>query len=254
MPPFDREKVVELDVEPECRPRQVHLTRIPSVSAQPRVETVAARTHGRYLVVPPAVTGPAPLLVGFHGYGEHAERHLRELRRIPGCADWLIVSVEALHRFYSASRDHVVGSWMTRQDRELAIADNLAYVRSVVREVQDRCAVDGTLVYAGFSQGVAMAYRAATRGGHRCHGIIAVAGDVPPELRDDALIAWPPVFVGRGQTDGWYTQAKMDADLAFLTGTGTEVDSLVFDGGHEWTDALRDAAGRFLARRRGAPV
>ena len=237
-------------VQPERRLLPVYLVRIPPVSMQPKVETVEARTHGRYLIVPPAGLGPAPLLVGFHGYGEHAERHLRELRLVPGGADWLIVSVEALHRFYSASRNHVVGSWMTRQDRELAITDNLAYIRSVVWDVQNRYTVDGTLVYAGFSQGVAMAYRAATHGGYQCHGIIAVAGDVPPELCNDASIAWPPVFVGRGQTDEWYTQAKMDTDLAFLTGTGTEVDSLVFDGGHKWTVALRDAVGRFLAHRR----
>ena len=211
------------------------------------VHTIIATTHGRYLVKPAGTPGPAPLLVGCHGYGEHAARHLAELDRIPGSERWTRVAVEALHRHYSDSRRHVVGSWMTRQDRELAIADNIAYVRDVVSAVRNTYETAGALVYCGFSQGVAMAYRAALRAGHPCRGVIALAGDVPPELRTDADPAWPPVLIGRGRTDAWYTQEKMDADLAFLRGAGVPATVLVFDAGHEWTDDYRAEAGRFLA-------
>ena len=219
-----------------------------AVAATPvAAHTIAARTHGRYLVAPADVPGAAPLLVGFHGYGEHAERHLAELRRIPGSAGWLRVSVQALHRHYSADRRHVVGSWMTRQDRELAIADNVAYVRDVVSAVRRDHRAAAT-VYCGFSQGVAMAYRAARRAGGACRGVIALAGDVPPELKDGPAGGWPPVLIGRGRTDDWYTAEKMAADVTFLEGAGATVTPVVFDGGHAWTDAFRDAAGRFLER------
>ncbi len=213
------------------------------------MHVVETPTHGRYLVGQTDGAGPAPMLVGFHGYGEHADQHLAELDRIPGSERWLRVSVQALHRFYSTSRNHVVGSWMTRQDREQTIADNLAYVAAVITRVATDYDVRDTLVYAGFSQGVAMAYRAATRVPRRCDGLIVLGSDLPPELRHDPAIDWPPVLVGRGRTDEWYTDAKMKADLSFLTDTGAPVDSLVFDGGHEWTDAFRKAAGRFLAAR-----
>ena len=209
--------------------------------------TIPATTHGRYLVAPAGRPGPAPLLVGFHGYGEHAERHLAELDRIPGSARWTRVAVQALHRHYSESRRHVVGSWMTRQDRELAIADNIAYVHDVVSAVRSAYDTAGALVYCGFSQGVAMAYRAALRAGHACRGVIALAGDVPPELRTRPDPAWPPVLIGRGRSDAWYTREKMDADLGFLKSAGVPVTPLVFDGGHEWTEDFRAEAGRFLA-------
>lgn len=208
--------------------------------------TIAATTHGRYLVAPAGRPGPAPLLVGFHGYGEHAERHLAELDRIPGSERWTRVAVQALHRHYSDSRRHIVGSWMTRQDRELAIADNTAYVRDVVSAVRNAYETADTLVYCGFSQGVAMAYRAALRAGHACRDVIALAGDVPPELQADPPLAWPRVLIGRGRLDPRYTQEKLDADLAFLRRAGAPASSLVFDGGHEWTDDFRAAAGRFL--------
>ena len=90
--------------------------------------TIETKTHGRYLV---RRGMNAHLLVGFHGYGESAEKHLSELEKVG--VDWTLVAVQGLHRFYTRSED-VVASWMTRQDRELAIADNIEYVRRVVDE------------------------------------------------------------------------------------------------------------------------
>lgn len=219
------------------------------MNSDPRLATIEASALGQYLVSPPATSGPAPLLVGFHGYGENAERHLAELRQLTETSGWLTVSVDALHRFYDRKSGAVIGSWMTRENREAVIAHNIAYVRSVVAQVKQDWPTTGVLVYAGFSQGVAMAYRAAVRGGHPCRGILALAGDIPPELANDTSVGWPPVFVARGHSDAWYTQAKMDADLAVLNGP-TTVESLVFSGGHEWVDEVRHAAGRFLARCR----
>src|SRR5438045_533852 len=116
--------------------------------------TIAARTHGRYLVEP----GPAErLLVGFHGYGETAEASLEQMTKIPGAAEWTIIAVQALNRFYAGRSGNVAASWMTSQDREFAIADNVDYVRSVVAALPP----PSRLVFLGFSQGVAMAYRAA---------------------------------------------------------------------------------------------
>ena len=97
--------------------------------------TIAIGTHGRYLLEPPASAGPAPMLVGFHGYGEGADIQLERMRRIPGADRWLLVSIQGLHRFYQRRANEVVASWMTRQDRELAMADNLAYVAAVIDAV-----------------------------------------------------------------------------------------------------------------------
>ena len=213
-----------------------------------KVETVEARVLGRYLVSPPVSHGRAPLLVGFHGYGDNAERNLIEMRRLPGASRWLLVSVDALHRFYSSRWNTIVGCWMTRQDREAAIANNLAYVGKVIENVKQDWNTTGSVVFLGFSQGVAMAYRAALRIRPQATGVIALAGDVPPELQSDHTVHWPKILVGRGVDDTWYTAAKLEADLSFLRTVGSSVESLEFTGGHEWTDEFRFAAGGFLAR------
>jgi len=127
---------------------------------------IAALVHGRYLFEAPETTG-CPLLVGFHGYGENAEKHLEELRRLPGSSRWALCAVQALHPFYNRSGD-VIACWMTRLQRERAILDNVRYVASVVAELKRELPVSDQLVYLGFSQGAAMAYRAAAGAGHPC--------------------------------------------------------------------------------------
>jgi poly(3-hydroxybutyrate) depolymerase len=124
------------------------------------VRLVPTTVHGRYLVRPARAEAPAPLLVGFHGYGENASDHLAALERVPGADAWHLVAVQALHPFYKRDGS-VVASWMTKLDREAAIADNVGYVERVVAAVQGELDVTGVVVFAGFSQGVAMAYRAA---------------------------------------------------------------------------------------------
>ena len=219
----------------------------------PMIKAIEARTHGRYLVQTPTTDGPSPLLVGFHGYGENAEHHLRELVQIPGSNTWLIVSVQALHRFYERSTGAIVGCWMTSQDRDQMIADNLAYVGTVVDTVRRDYATTATLVYSGFSQGVAMAYRAGTRGPGPAAGVMALAGDVPPELQLDSTLTWPRILIGRGTDDTYYTAEKMAADLAFLEKTAASFEAVVFDSGHLWDDHYRQAAGRFLLSCRSRP-
>ena len=206
---------------------------------------IAALVHGRYLLeIPPEPEG-RPLVVGFHGYGENAEKSLDELRRLPGASRWVLCAVQALHSFYNRTGD-VIASWMTRQLRERAIVDNIRYVSSVVTEVKRELAISERLVYLGFSQGAAMAYRAAAGSGHACQGVIVLGGDVPPELADRKLDGFPPVLLGRGASEEWYDAAKMEHDVELLRGKGVDVRPCVFQGGHEWTDEFRAAAGRFL--------
>jgi predicted esterase len=212
----------------------------------PAERTIAARTHGRYLVTAPEGAEPAPLLVGFHGYGENAELHMEALRAIPGSARWRIASVQGLHRFYERRTGRVVSSWMTSLNREQAIRDNIQYVHDVVAALKSEQPSDTPLVYAGFSQGVAMAYRAALSAGHRCDGVLALAGDVPPELHQTPASAWPRVLLGCGRTDAWYTADKLQADRDFFKSHALAADTVLFDGGHEWHADFHQAAGRFL--------
>lgn len=205
--------------------------------------TIEARTHGRFLVRVPNVAPPWPLLVGFHGYAETAGDHMDALQTIPGTAEWLLVSVQGLHRFYTR-KDRVVSSWMTREHRALAISDNIEYVGRVLDRVRSEYQTREPLVFSGFSQGAAMAYRAAAH--YRADALIILAGDVPPDVVDDRPVPLPPVLIGRGTRDEWYTEATEAEDRVHLAKIDARLDVCVFDGGHEWTDAFRTAAASVL--------
>ena len=215
-----------------------------------RVRVLPAQTQGRYLIEDRP--GPLPLLVGFHGYGENAEIHLEQLRRLPGADRFRRVAVQALHRFYNTRKNEVVGSWMTRLDREQAILDNLDYVRQVQGEIERDFGPVPGLVYIGFSQGAAMAYRCAARIARPCQGVVVLGGDVPPDVADDPKASLPPVFIGRGTDDTWYTEEKHIRDLDALRSRGAPVETLVFSGGHEWAPPFMEAAGKFLEQAIGA--
>ena len=170
---------------------------------------------------------------------------LEQLQKIPGSNRCRLVSVQALSRFYTRSNEAVIASWMTRQDRESAIADNIEYLnRAVTAAGADEAR---TIVYLGFSQGASMAARAATRGSRGAHGLILLGGDIPPDVRDDSSLAIPPVLIGVGSRDDWYG-ARVDADIAFLKARSVPHEVVRFDGGHEFTDAFRQTAGKWLER------
>lgn len=231
------------------------------ISDAVRVLSVVATVHGRCLLRPATQMPPRAVLVGFHGYAQNAEEHLAALQRIPDAARYHLAAVQGLHPFYRPRTRDIGASWMTALDRERAIIDNVAYVRSAIAEIQsaftaadhDRAGVPtGTeetrlpLVYIGFSQGAAMAWRAAVLAGHRCDGMVAMVGDMPPELAAEDLSQLPPVLIGQGKEDEWYDDAKREADVDRLRAGGAEVETVVFSGDHDWHDEFYLALGRYL--------
>jgi predicted esterase len=107
-------------------------------------------------------------------------------------------------------------------------------------------------VYCGFSQGTAMAYRAAAFAGHACHGLIILAGDLSPDVRPHAA-RLPPVLIGRGTLEQWFTEEKARADVEHLRSSAVPVAEHVFEGGHERHASFATRAGAFLEEIASGP-
>lgn len=208
---------------------------------------IPTRVRGRVLVREPVTEPSGGVLVGFHGYAEAAEAMLERLAAVPGRDDWVLASVQALHPFYRRRHDRVVASWMTRQDRELAIEDNISYARSVLARLRGDWPPARPLVIAGFSQGVAMAYRTAAADA-ACDGLIVLGGDVPPELDDATLSALPSMLLGRGHHDPRYPARQFDLDVERLRRASTRLEVATFAGDHEWTADFAATCAAWLDR------
>lgn len=212
---------------------------------------VRTETHGRVLVRHAA--DPVALIMGFHGYAEDGATQLERLISMPGAARWTCVAVQALNRFYRGRTQDTVAGWMTRQDRELAIADNIAYVDRALDEIArvlpnsiSRGNRRLPLACIGFSQGVAMAFRAGMSGRFKADAIVGVGGDVPPELVANASVTFPRVLLIRGDSDDWYTAAKLTNDESALGHRAVSVHAVTIDARHEWTPAISEVIARFL--------
>ena len=213
-------------------------------NAEIDVRLIATPTHGRVLVREARAGAARGVLVGFHGYMEQAALQMDRLAAVPGVERWTLVSIQALHRFYRGRTQDVVASWMTREDREAAMADNLEYVDAALDSVPHDAST--RIVHAGFSQGGAMAFRAAVLGRRRAAGVIAVGSDVPPELLLDPAAVFPSVLLARGARDEWLTATRFRDDRDALAAR-TRVRALEFDGAHEWNAAVGEGVADFLA-------
>jgi predicted esterase len=207
-----------------------------SVTRTLQIETP---THGRVLMAEAATIPARGVLIAFHGYAESADVMQRHLEGVGGIDAWTVVSVQGLHRFYTRDNKTVIASWMTREDRDLAIADNTAYVARVVSEA----APTGPLVFLGYSQGAAMAYRAAAAHRDRTLAVIAIGGDIPPDV-DPARL--PRTLIGVGEKDHWYTSDKVSADQSKLNAARIPHDLERFPTGHEWSEHVRRVVGAWL--------
>jgi predicted esterase len=205
-----------------------------------RVLFGGADTAGSAAVPQP---GRADWWIGFHGYGESAEHSLAALATLD-VGEVRRIAFDALSAFYT-KQGEVVGCWMTRRGREWAIGDNVGYVGGALRVLANEAGGwPARLTAVGFSQGTAMAYRAAVATAAEAPSrvrLIALAGDVPPEIGAESLGRLARVLIGRGDQETWYGEDKLAEDEARLRAAGVEVSVCRFTGGHEWTDEFRSA-------------
>src|SRR5204863_2986215 len=121
-----------------------------------------------------------------HGYG-HLARFF--LSAFEGFEDQrYIVAPEGLSRFYTDDTFTRVGSsWMTREDRDEEIADQINYLDELARAVRRECPTTATLHVLGFSQGLSTASRWAYLGNSAIKHLVLWGGNMPPELEPDVL-------------------------------------------------------------------
>jgi predicted esterase len=200
--------------------------------------------RGKYLLRLPAHSGPAPLLAGFHGYGQRAEDELNLLCAIPGAERCFCCSIEALHSIYTPA-GHPGASWMTSRDRDQHIEENVHYVDGVIERLRALYCVNDTLGFHGFSQGTGMACRAALLGRYPADHIMLLGGDIPPELSVNDRMG--RVHLARGSRDQIYSRERYERDSARLQEVAIPVVVSEFLGGHRVNEAYLKAAGEFLA-------
>jgi predicted esterase len=163
-----------------------------------------------------------------HGYGQLASRFLRGFGPLASPAR-LLVAPEGLSRFYlEAGAGKVGASWMTKEDRASEIADYLAYLDQVRRELVPPV----PLTVLGFSQGVATAARYALAARPAPVRLICWGGLVPEEVAPAQLQSIRLTLVV-GEREEWAPPAAVETQAAAFRAAGVVVEVERFEGGHE---------------------
>lgn len=188
----------------------------------------------RYHVLGDAVAARA-LWVVLHGYGQLARYFLRKFEGMEG--GLLIAAPEGLSRFYMDDGHSRVGAtWMTREDREHEIADQISYLDRLADTLLATCPPGTPMNVLGFSQGVATACRWLGLGHARAQQLVLWGGNLPPDLPAGAwtarLSATRTLLV-HGDRDPIVPGSVLAANEVVLRGAGVPHESLRHDGGHE---------------------
>jgi predicted esterase len=189
--------------------------------------------------------------VVLHGYGQLAQFFIRKFKVLNDLGI-VVIAPEGLSRFYledvttrvQTGNTRVGATWMTRENRNMDIANYLAYLDAVyLRE----CAAAGTEVtLLGFSQGAATASRWAVSRPHTFHQLVLWAGILPPDMEvasaREALGAMKVTSVV-GLRDPFFTEERKQEMTSMADRLGLRPTVITFEGGHEINeDVLRQLA------------
>lgn len=210
---------------------------------------LAVPRSARYLVQGDLAARPAALWFACHGYGQLAERFLRRFAPLDD-GRTVVVAPEALSRFYlepierglPAAERRVGATWMTREDREADIADNVRYLDLLHAHVLAPLPEPpGTVHALGFSQGAATVVRWAALGAARIDRVTLWAGTIPPELdlaRARERLAGARLTLVMGTRDRFAGESELAAQEARLRAAEIPFRTVRYDGGHDIDPAL----------------
>lgn len=120
------------------------------------------------------------LIYVLHGYGQLAAYFIRKFHFLSD--EYFIVAPEGMHRFYLKENSGKVGaSWMTKEDREVDISENIKWLDQLDQEISSKNSFEKKMIL-GFSQGGATATRWFYKGNIIVDHLIIWASVFPPDL------------------------------------------------------------------------
>jgi len=127
------------------------------------------------------------ILFVFHGQGQLAKYFIRKFKSLKDLGI-TIIAPEGLHHYYLSGFSGRVGaSWMTNENRLVAIENYLTFLDSTLKDVLKTTPSDVNIHLLGFSQGAATACRWVEKSNFNFDKLILWGGGLPPDLESQAI-------------------------------------------------------------------
>jgi predicted esterase len=169
------------------------------------------------------------LLIVLHGYGQLAEFFIRKFNDVP--ENYLVIAPEGMHRFYlNGTSGRVGASWMTKEDRESDIQDNLNWLNQLLNELKEKKKFE-KIILLGFSQGGATAARWYYSKKVPFDQLILWASVFPPDLERPQINSKSNNYFVIGTEDEFYNDEAQMTEIDFYQKIGFQ--TLQFQGKHD---------------------
>lgn len=169
------------------------------------------------------------LLIALHGFGQLSKYFIKKFEFLPD--NYLILAPEGMHRFYLQGNSGRVGaSWMTKEARELDIAENTNALHSLLKTIKAEKQFS-KIILLGFSQGGATAARWYFSAAEQFDHLILWASVFPPDLEKPKLEMNSKNYFVLGNQDEYYSEAQQFSEIEAFKEIG--FNTIHFDGKHD---------------------
>lgn len=176
------------------------------------------------------------ILFALHGYGQLSEYFLKKLEPIFN-EERLVVVPEATNYAYLEGFSGRVGAnWMTRHERESAIANNHDYLNGLLENILLKYTKTPIIKVLGFSQGAATATRWVSQLPMSVDSLILWSGGFAHDLNlreTGEKLKNTEIMIVLGNNDNLITPDSIQKQDEFISTLPLKVEKLQFEGGHD---------------------
>ena len=219
--------------------------------------TIPAETRLYYDLRVPLRT-PAPLLLALHGYGSNKARMMRDaLAAAP--TEFAVASLQGFHQHLKEPREpggplRYGFGWLTNFHPEDSVAlHHRALLDLLESLVSCGVARRERVFLLGFSQSCALNYRFAFTHRRSLRGVVGICGGLPGDWETSALYGPAPASALHlhGARDEFYPPSRVADYAERLRTRSHDVETKVYDAGHEITPAMLEDVRAWLGARAG---
>lgn len=171
-----------------------------------------------------------------HGYGQLAEFFVRKFKTFFSPERVFVAPEGTNYNYLEGFQGRVGANWMTKHERETAIANNHRFLDSLIDSLLEKYTHKPTVHVLGFSQGAATATRWASHWKGKIDTLVLWAGGFALDLDlGEAREAFSEtkLVVALGDQDELITSENIQKQDLLISSLGKEVHRLSYPGGHE---------------------
>lgn len=171
-----------------------------------------------------------------HGYGQLAEFFVRKFKSLFSSEILFIAPEGTNYNYLEGFQGRVGANWMTKYERETAIANNHRLLDKLIGSFLERYPLQPKIHVLGFSQGAATATRWASQWEGKVETLVLWAGGFALDLNLEEAkgkFSETKLILALGDNDEMITSENLQKQEELISRLGKDLQRFTYTGGHE---------------------